>query len=135
MLSNITAYSNFNNSQSSTIPSTSMSSFPNQQQMASASSSLQSTNRTSKKSLQTVNNYIKQQIVPQPVVKLCRVETFSSAHRLHNPKFDLALNKEIYGKCNNANGHGHNYTWKVVIEGPVNAETGMVINSIIKKIE
>ena len=39
-----------------------------------------------------------------------------------------AQNAEIYGKCNRANGHGHNYTVEVTVYGEVSPETGMVIN-------
>jgi 6-pyruvoyltetrahydropterin/6-carboxytetrahydropterin synthase len=35
--------------------------------------------------------------------------TFSAAHRLHNPKFDAAWNRNTYDKCDNPGGHGHNY--------------------------
>ena len=44
--------------------------------------------------------------------------------RLHS--FDLSdpENKEIYGKCNNPNGHGHNYTLEVVVAGKPDAKTG-----------
>lgn len=62
----------------------------------------------------------------QPIAKMCRIECFSAAHRLHNPNLNAEHNQQIYGKCNNKNGHGHNYRWKVVLEGPVNAQTGMV---------
>jgi 6-pyruvoyltetrahydropterin/6-carboxytetrahydropterin synthase len=34
---------------------------------------------------------------------------FAAAHRLHCPDLDEQTNREIFGKCNNANGHGHNY--------------------------
>jgi len=34
----------------------------------------------------------------------------------------------IYGKCNNEHFHGHNYTVKVTIRGPVHPDTGMVVN-------
>ncbi|KAL3097068.1 hypothetical protein niasHS_002784 [Heterodera schachtii] len=64
----------------------------------------------------------------QPIVKMCRVETFSAAHRLHNDNLPDYLNREVFGKCNNGNGHGHNYTWKVVLKGPVDQHTGMVYN-------
>ena len=67
------------------------------------------------------------QTVGQPIVKMCRIECFSAAHRLHNPNLSAAFNQQIYGKCNSKNGHGHNYTWKVVLEGPVDAQTGMVM--------
>lgn len=63
-----------------------------------------------------------------PIFRLKCVKTFSAAHRLHNPKLSAQENLEIYGRCNNPAGHGHNYTWKVVIRGPVDTKTGMVYN-------
>lgn len=39
-------------------------------------------------------------------------------------------NKYIFGKCNNPNGHGHNYTAEVSIRGPVDSKTGMVMNLV-----
>ncbi len=47
-----------------------------------------------------------------PEVYLTRVEQFSAAHRLHNPRLGVQENQEIFGKCNNLNGHGHNYKSK-----------------------
>uniref|UniRef100_A0A1B0G503 6-pyruvoyl tetrahydrobiopterin synthase n=1 Tax=Glossina morsitans morsitans TaxID=37546 RepID=A0A1B0G503_GLOMM len=46
----------------------------------------------------------------QPVALLTRKETFSACHRLHSKHLSDEENAEIYGKCNNPNGHGHNYT-------------------------
>lgn len=44
-------------------------------------------------------------------------------------------NLEIFGKCNNLNGHGHNYAVEVSIRGPVDRRTGMVMNlTDLKKI-
>uniref|UniRef100_A0A915DXV3 6-pyruvoyl tetrahydrobiopterin synthase n=1 Tax=Ditylenchus dipsaci TaxID=166011 RepID=A0A915DXV3_9BILA len=57
-----------------------------------------------------------------------RVETFSASHRLHSFTLSDEKNKEIFGKCNNPNGHGHNYKWEVVLQGPICADTGMVFN-------
>ena len=37
-------------------------------------------------------------------------------------------NAEIYGKCNNPFGHGHNYELEVTVRGPVNSESGRVVN-------
>lgn len=37
-------------------------------------------------------------------------------------------NQKVYGKCNNANYHGHNYEVVVKVSGEVNAETGFVID-------
>jgi 6-pyruvoyltetrahydropterin/6-carboxytetrahydropterin synthase len=40
------------------------------------------------------------------------------------------MNREIYGKCNNPHGHGHNYVIEVTVGGPVSAETGMVCDLV-----
>lgn len=61
-------------------------------------------------------------------MKVCRRETFNAAHRLFNPTFDDAKNEAIFGKCNNPNYHGHNYTLLVCVDGPIDPETGYVID-------
>lgn len=61
-------------------------------------------------------------------VIISRTETFSASHRLHSPYLTDEENKELYGKCNNFNGHGHNYKVDVMLKGPVDPATGMVIN-------
>jgi 6-pyruvoyltetrahydropterin/6-carboxytetrahydropterin synthase len=53
---------------------------------------------------------------------------FSAAHRLHNPAFSAARNREVFGVCNNPNGHGHNYVLDVTLRGPADPETGMVMD-------
>ena len=53
---------------------------------------------------------------------------FSASHRLHNPELSEGENHEIYGKCNNPGGHGHNYFLEVTVAGPVDPRTGMVVN-------
>lgn len=60
--------------------------------------------------------------------RFSRSYLFSAAHRLHAPGLSAAENEAIYGKCNNVHGHGHNYTVEVTVAGPVDAETGMVID-------
>ncbi|CAI5437629.1 unnamed protein product [Caenorhabditis angaria] len=55
-----------------------------------------------------------------------RVEEFSSAHRLHSNQLTDEQNVEVFGKCNNFHGHGHNYVWKVKLRGPIDPITGMV---------
>ncbi|HWZ11772.1 MAG TPA: 6-carboxytetrahydropterin synthase [Acidobacteriaceae bacterium] len=50
---------------------------------------------------------------------------FSASHRLHSDAFNAQQNREIYGKCNNPHGHGHNYTLDVLLSGQVNGY-GMV---------
>lgn len=64
----------------------------------------------------------------RPIVYLTRIESFSAAHRLHNKNLADELNQTIFGKCNNPNGHGHNYKVEVTVKGPVDEHTGMVIN-------
>ncbi|XP_037511984.1 6-pyruvoyl tetrahydrobiopterin synthase [Rhipicephalus sanguineus] len=63
-----------------------------------------------------------------PVASVTRIESFSASHRLHSPCLSDAENAAIFGKCNNPNGHGHNYKLEVTVTGPVDKATGMVIN-------
>jgi 6-pyruvoyltetrahydropterin/6-carboxytetrahydropterin synthase len=61
-------------------------------------------------------------------MKVCRRETFNAAHRLFNPAFSDEKNDAVFGKCNNLNFHGHNYTILVCLDGPIDPETGYVID-------
>jgi 6-pyruvoyltetrahydropterin/6-carboxytetrahydropterin synthase len=54
----------------------------------------------------------------------------SASHRLHSEALTVEQNRAAYGKCNNANGHGHNYTVEVLVGGNVDAETGMVVDLV-----
>ncbi|MBI5472179.1 MAG: 6-carboxytetrahydropterin synthase [Ignavibacteriae bacterium] len=62
------------------------------------------------------------------MVYITRKEHFSSSHRLYNPAWSDERNWETYGKCNNPNGHGHNYDIEVTVAGDPPAETGMVMD-------
>lgn len=62
-------------------------------------------------------------------VTVCRKEHFNAAHRLHNPAWSEARNREVFGKCNNANYHGHNYELIVKVTGEIDAQTGYVIDT------
>ncbi|XP_057366600.1 6-pyruvoyl tetrahydrobiopterin synthase-like [Daphnia carinata] len=64
----------------------------------------------------------------RPIAYLTRRETFSACHRLHSPLLTDEENLQIFSKCNNPNGHGHNYTVEVTIRGPIDEKTGMVMN-------
>lgn len=44
---------------------------------------------------------------------------FSAAHRLHVPALSVAENREVFGKCNNPAGHGHNYRLEVQVSVPI----------------
>ena len=54
--------------------------------------------------------------------------TFSAGHRLHNDALSAEENRVIYGKCNNPNGHGHNFIVEVTVAGEIDPRTGMVFN-------
>lgn len=58
---------------------------------------------------------------------------FSAAHRLYNPNYSDEMNEAIYDKCNNYNGHGHNYTLEVTVSGEPDPNTGYVID--LKKLK
>ena len=59
-------------------------------------------------------------------VSITRRATFAAAHVLCRPDWDDARNREVFGAC--AGDHGHNYVVEVTVSGPVDPETGMVIN-------
>ena len=47
---------------------------------------------------------------------------FSAAHRLHVEELSESENREVFGKCNNPAGHGHNYRLEVAVEKPITPE-------------
>ncbi|XP_029934371.1 6-pyruvoyl tetrahydrobiopterin synthase [Myripristis murdjan] len=59
---------------------------------------------------------------------ITRVQSFSACHRLHSSRLSAEDNKRIFGKCNNPNGHGHNYKVEVTVRGKIDPVTGMVMN-------
>jgi 6-pyruvoyltetrahydropterin/6-carboxytetrahydropterin synthase len=69
------------------------------------------------------------------MLTVTRRETFSASHRLFNPSFTDSQNAAVFDKCNNPNGHGHNYELEVTVEGPVQPETGYVVDlKLLKEI-
>lgn len=62
------------------------------------------------------------------MVYITRREQFSAAHRLFNPAWSGEKNALVFGKCNNPNGHGHNYDLEVTVAGDPPADTGMVMD-------
>ena len=61
-----------------------------------------------------------------PRTHLTRRYGFSASHRLHSAEFSERENQQVYGKCNNPYGHGHNYALEVTVNGLVDERTGMV---------
>jgi 6-pyruvoyltetrahydropterin/6-carboxytetrahydropterin synthase len=63
-----------------------------------------------------------------PQVTITRRMQFNAAHRVHNPALSDEENQRLFGKCNNPNWHGHNYTLDVSVTGSVDPRTGYVID-------
>ena len=61
-------------------------------------------------------------------ISVTRKEHFNCAHRLHNPNWSDEKNASFYGKCNNPNYHGHNYNLEVTVTGPLDEESGYLID-------
>lgn len=62
------------------------------------------------------------------MIYVTRKAHFNAAHRLHNSSKSDEWNKAVYGKCNNKNWHGHNYTLEITVAGKPNPETGYIID-------
>jgi 6-pyruvoyltetrahydropterin/6-carboxytetrahydropterin synthase len=63
-----------------------------------------------------------------PVMTLTRLYEFAASHRLHNPALSEDRNLELYGKCSNPAGHGHNYKLEVTVAGKLDPESGMLVD-------
>ena len=63
-----------------------------------------------------------------PLVTVTRRMRFNAAHRVHNPALSAAENVRLFGKCNNPNWHGHNYTLDISVKGDVDPKSGYVID-------
>lgn len=58
------------------------------------------------------------------MIEVTKRYSFSASHRLHSASFSEAENSEVFGKCNNPFGHGHNYEVFVTARGPLDCKTG-----------
>ncbi|MDX1331743.1 MAG: 6-carboxytetrahydropterin synthase [Robiginitalea sp.] len=61
-------------------------------------------------------------------VKVSRKAHFNAAHRLYRPDWDDKTNAQVFGKCNNPYFHGHNYELIVSVTGPIDPQTGFVMD-------
>lgn len=62
------------------------------------------------------------------MTRVTRRYRFAASHRLNSTRFSAEENRELYGKCNNPHGHGHDYVLEIVAAGPLDASTGQVVN-------
>lgn len=53
---------------------------------------------------------------------------FCAAHRLHTDHLSVEKNRMVFGKCNNSNGHGHNYVVLVTIGSPGAAQVERIMD-------
>ena len=66
-------------------------------------------------------------------VTVSRQAHFNAAHRLYRPDWSEQQNNAVFGKCNNANFHGHNYELIVSVTGEIDRETGYVMDMKLLK--
>ena len=61
-------------------------------------------------------------------VAVFRHEHFNAPHRLYNPDWEDKQNSQVFGKCSNANYHGHNYELIIKVVGEPDPRTGYVMD-------
>ena len=66
-------------------------------------------------------------------VTVSRKAHFNAAHRLYRKDWSDEQNDQIFGKCSNPNFHGHNYELIVSVTGPIDPETGYVMDMKVLK--
>ncbi len=62
------------------------------------------------------------------MVLLTRKAEFSAAHYYWNDAWSQEENENLFGKCANRNGHGHNYTLEVTVAGEIDPVSGFVVD-------
>lgn len=62
------------------------------------------------------------------MVYVSRKEHFNAAHKLYNPAWSPAKNREVFGACANENWHGHNFELIVTVKGDPDPDTGFVVD-------
>jgi len=66
-------------------------------------------------------------------VTVSRKAHFNAAHRLYRKDWSDEQNDAIFGKCSNPNFHGHNYELIVSVTGPIDLNTGYVMDMKVLK--
>ena len=62
------------------------------------------------------------------MIFLTRRATFSASHYYWNPAWSAEKNQQVFGRCANRNGHGHNYALEVTVAGEPDPVTGFVVD-------
>lgn len=63
----------------------------------------------------------------EDMIELTQQFEFSAAHRLHCDSLSDDANVQMFGKCNNPEGHGHNYVVEVSVAANVDSDDGQVM--------
>lgn len=63
-----------------------------------------------------------------PRTSLTRRVLFAAAHRYRRSDWTDAENLNVFGACAHPHYHGHSYTCDVTVAGPVDEETGFVVD-------
>ena len=59
---------------------------------------------------------------------LTRRYRFSAVHVLSRSDWPQERNREVYGKCANPAGHGHDYGLEITVTGPIDRVTGRIFD-------
>lgn len=73
-----------------------------------------------------------------PMLTVTKTYGFSASHRLNSSSLSIEENRELFGKCNGENGHGHNYELEVTLAGvpdPVSGElmAGETLDTLVER--
>ncbi len=63
-------------------------------------------------------------------IDFVRTVTFSAAHRYFSPGFSNDENRQVYGTLYRDEGFGHNFLIEAHFAGPIDFETGMIVNLV-----
>jgi 6-pyruvoyltetrahydropterin/6-carboxytetrahydropterin synthase len=64
------------------------------------------------------------------MIRVTRRYRFAASHRLHAASLSETENRELYGKCNNPHGHGHDYVLEVTAAGPIDRVSGQAVRTV-----
>lgn len=68
----------------------------------------------------------------ETMIQVSQQFEFSASHRLHCSNLSDKENRELFGKCNNPNGHGHNYVLDLTF---VDTGENFVLSQIESKVK
>jgi 6-pyruvoyltetrahydropterin/6-carboxytetrahydropterin synthase len=63
-----------------------------------------------------------------PRTSLTRRVIFAAAHRYRRPDWSDQENVDVFGACAHSHYHGHTYVCDVSVAGPVDEETGFIVD-------